>query len=137
MFKPGRLLSILAGVLFIAGGLIPWAQITNDTETLKFNSAGSTPIILTGCAIILVSLIFVKKPTRLFFGLVALAGLGWSAYTIFLLIVFFDNGPQYARNLVQVSLEPGLFLTLGASILGIAVGLFQFGRAKKLIRSDK
>jgi hypothetical protein len=131
MSHKGRIFFILAGCLFLAGGIFPWASAYSGTTVESFKGANETLLYLTGGLILAAGLIISGKFAKIISVVASIIGLGWGAYTAILLLAYFTNPPHFAQNSFYINLGPGLFLTLCASILSVIYGFFKFSSINK------
>ena len=131
MSHKGRIFFILAGCLFLAGGIFPWASTYSGSTVESFKGASETLLYLAGGLILASSLIISGNFAKIIPVMAMIIGLGWAVYTGILLITYFMNPPHFAQNSYYINLGPGLFLTLSASILSVSYGLSQLSSINK------
>ena len=132
MFHKGRIIFILAGCSFLAGGIFPWASFYSGSTTVaSFKGPNEILLYLTGGVMFAAGLINSVNFAKIISILANTIGLGWSVYLGFLLISYFMNPPHFAQNSDYINFGPGLFLTLVATILSVGYGLFQISSNKR------
>ena len=131
MSHKGRIIFILAGCLFLAGAVLPWASLETGSTVERFDNPSVMPLIVTGGLILAASLINSGNFAKIISILMGLIGSGWGVYSGACIITYFLNGPWYAQNSYTVTLGPSLILTLCASILAFSFGLFQLSSIYK------
>jgi hypothetical protein len=125
MSLKGRIIFILVGCSFLAGGIFPWASLFSGDTLTSYKGPNETLLYLTGGIILAAGLFISRKFTKITSILASVIGLGWGAYLGLGLVSYFTNPPHFAQSSDYLNFGPGLFLTLGASILLVSFGLFQ------------
>ena len=131
MVSKSRIFFILAGCLFLASGIFPWASAYTGSTVERFIGADKTLLYITGGILLLAGVVISGKFAKKISALAMVIGSGWGVYTGLLLTSYFGNSPHFAQNSYYINLGSGIFLILCACILSIGCGVFQLSSVNK------